>query len=135
VTYTPNPGFVGVDTFTYSIDDGNGGTDTGTVRVRVNTKPSLGISHASVMEGNSGTTPMTFNVTLSSALEGDLTFDYTTIDGTAVAGTDYTLTAGTMVIPAGQTSATITVQVIGNTVYQTNRNFAVELSNVLYHAA
>jgi len=33
--YTPFPGFTGVDTFSYAIDDGNGGTDTGTVNVVV----------------------------------------------------------------------------------------------------
>jgi hypothetical protein len=33
--YTPNPGFNGSDTFTYIIDDGNGGTDSATVTVRV----------------------------------------------------------------------------------------------------
>ena len=31
ITYTPNPGFLGVDTFEYTISDGNGGTDTATV--------------------------------------------------------------------------------------------------------
>ena len=35
VTYTPNPGFSGLDSFVYGIDDGNGGTDTGTVSVTV----------------------------------------------------------------------------------------------------
>lgn len=36
VSYKPNKGFTGVDTFTYTISDGKGGTDTGTVRVTVN---------------------------------------------------------------------------------------------------
>ncbi len=36
VTYTPDPGFYGGDLFTYTISDGNGGTDTGTVSVTVN---------------------------------------------------------------------------------------------------
>jgi CshA-type fibril repeat protein len=35
VTYTPNPGFTGEDTFTYEISDGNGGTDTATVTVTI----------------------------------------------------------------------------------------------------
>ena len=33
--YTPNAGFTGVDTFTYEISDGSGGTDTATVTVFV----------------------------------------------------------------------------------------------------
>jgi len=35
LTYTPNPGFVGVDTFTYTISDGNGGVAAATVTVTV----------------------------------------------------------------------------------------------------
>ena len=35
ITYTPATGFVGVDTFAYTISDGNGGTDTATVTVTV----------------------------------------------------------------------------------------------------
>lgn len=34
--YTPNSGFTGVDTFSYTIDDGNGGTDSALVSVSVN---------------------------------------------------------------------------------------------------
>jgi hypothetical protein len=35
-TYTPNPTFSGVDSFTYTADDGNGGTDTATLNITVN---------------------------------------------------------------------------------------------------
>jgi hypothetical protein len=35
VTYTPNPGFDGFDSFSYTIDDGHGATDTATVHVEV----------------------------------------------------------------------------------------------------
>ncbi len=41
VTYTPNIGFVGDDSFTYTIDDGQGGADTATVFVTVS-PPSAG---------------------------------------------------------------------------------------------
>jgi hypothetical protein len=36
VTYTPDPNFNGVDSFTYTISDGKGGTDTANVTVTVN---------------------------------------------------------------------------------------------------
>ncbi|WP_375553565.1 Hint domain-containing protein [Roseovarius mucosus] len=39
VTYTPNAGFSGTDTFDYTISDGNGGTDTATVTVTVGIAP------------------------------------------------------------------------------------------------
>jgi hypothetical protein len=35
ITYQPNPEFAGVDSFTYTISDGRGGTDSATVRVIV----------------------------------------------------------------------------------------------------
>jgi hypothetical protein len=35
VTYTPEAGFRGVDSFTYEVSDGRGGTDTGTVSLEV----------------------------------------------------------------------------------------------------
>ena len=36
LTYEPDPDFTGEDTITYTVDDGNGGTDTATVTVTVN---------------------------------------------------------------------------------------------------
>ncbi len=36
VLYTPDPGYDGPDSFTYTLDDGNGGTATGTVNLTVN---------------------------------------------------------------------------------------------------
>ncbi len=35
ITYTPNSGFIGTDTFTYVLSDGEGGTDTATVTITV----------------------------------------------------------------------------------------------------
>ncbi|MFI8604322.1 Ig-like domain-containing protein, partial [Cellulophaga baltica] len=35
ITYTPNPGFTGSDQITYTINDGNGGTDSGLINITV----------------------------------------------------------------------------------------------------
>jgi hypothetical protein len=51
-------------------------------------------------------TPGQFLVTRTGTDTSDLTVDYT-VAGTAVAGTDYTALSGSVVIPAGQTTATI----------------------------
>ncbi len=40
VTYQPDNGFIGSDSFTYTISDGRGGSDTATVRVTVNPPPN-----------------------------------------------------------------------------------------------
>ncbi len=43
VVYTPPGGFIGTDTLTYTISDGNGGTDTTSIQVLVGTPPLDGI--------------------------------------------------------------------------------------------
>jgi len=35
IVYTPNPGFTGIDSFVYTVDDGLGGADIATVEVTV----------------------------------------------------------------------------------------------------
>ena len=41
VVYTPNANWVGLDTLTYSISDGNGGTDNGTIYVQSGTSAQI----------------------------------------------------------------------------------------------
>ena len=44
VTYTPNPGVNGSDSFAYTIADGNGGEDTAVVNVAVQEASSAGFA-------------------------------------------------------------------------------------------
>ncbi len=41
IRYTPTPGYLGADTFTYTVDDGRGGTATATVTVTVANDPPV----------------------------------------------------------------------------------------------
>src|SRR5262249_16627922 len=91
--------------------------------------PTISISNASVTEGDSGTVNMTFTVTLSNPSAFTTTVDFVTANGTAVAGTDYNAATGTVTFAPGQTSQPVSVQVIGNTLFQANRQFTVNLSN------
>ncbi|HYK22899.1 MAG TPA: Calx-beta domain-containing protein, partial [Pyrinomonadaceae bacterium] len=50
-------------------------------------------------------------------------------NGTATAGSDYVASSGTVTIPAGATSATITIPIIGDTAVEPNETFNVNLSN------
>jgi VCBS repeat-containing protein len=55
-SYTPNPDFVGTDSFTYSVSDGNGGTTLGTISVTVtNTNDAPTTSSATVAGQEDGT--------------------------------------------------------------------------------
>src|SRR5207249_1084820 len=76
--------------------------------------PSLSINDVTITEGNTGTRAMTFTVSLSAAFNQTVTVSYATADGTATAGSDYQAAGGTLTIPAGQTSGTITVWVNGD---------------------
>src|SRR5262249_31319022 len=52
-------------------------------------EPRVGISDASVVEGNDGTTLMTFIVSLGPASDEAVTVNFATANGTAAAGEDY----------------------------------------------
>jgi hypothetical protein len=99
------------------------------------TPPQLSIADASVAEGDSGTTALTFTVSLDQAAGAPVYFIYSTSDDTATAGEDYTAVVnGFGVIPAGQTSTTITVNVLGDTVYENggvDETFNVTLTNAI----
>ncbi len=52
-------------------------------------------------EGNAGTAALTFTVTLGAASAQVVTVNYATADGTALAGSDYTATSGTLTFAPG----------------------------------
>lgn len=91
---------------------------------------SISIDDVTVAEGNAGTTTASFTVTLSSASNDKvITVDYTTNDGTATAGSDYTATAGTLTFNIGDTTKTIDVTVNGDLIDEDDETFTVDLSN------
>ena len=90
---------------------------------------NLRINDVSRAEGNSGTTPFTFTVSLNALSSAPVTVKYATANGTALAGTDYTAASGTLTIPAGQISRTVTINVIGDTANEPWEYFLVNLSN------
>jgi len=95
------------------------------------TQPTIAINDVTLTEGNSGSTNAVFTVSLSNAYYLPISFDFTTVDGTAtVANNDYTLTAGTAVsIPSGSSTYAISVPIIGDTNVEPDENFTVALSN------
>lgn len=107
-------------------------TATGTILnddVVVVTPPTVSIGNASKTEGNSGTANMSFTATLSKAATVPVTVDYATSNGTATAGSDYVAGSGTVTFAAGQTSQTVNVGIIGDTVVEPDETFNVTLSN------
>ena len=90
------------------------------------TELSLGPINSTVNETD-GTTVLTVNLSLASS--GTITVDYATSDITAVAGMDYTAASGTLTFTPGETSKTITITLLNDTVYELTEHFRVTLSN------
>ena len=104
------------------IADGQG---VGTI---LDDEPRISINDVTVTEGNTGTVNATFTVTLSVAYDEAVIVPYTTANGSATAGSDYTAKSGNVTIAAGITSNTFTVLVTGDRLAEPTENFLVNLS-------
>ncbi|NJK73659.1 MAG: DUF4347 domain-containing protein [Microcoleus sp. SU_5_6] len=90
-----------------------------------------------ISEGNSGTTPVAFTITSNGSTEIASTVDYT-IGGTATNGSDYnniggtsgaTAATGKITFSAGETSKTITLDVLGDADIEGDETVSIALSN------
>jgi CSLREA domain-containing protein len=118
---------------------GSPGAATGTI-TNDDAKPTLTIGDRIANEGNTGTTNFVFTVTKSGSTDVPVTVNFATADGVTNAatggascgpGVDYVTQSGMLTFPAtgtGSTSQTITVSVCGDTTFETNETFFVELS-------
>src|SRR5262249_39637347 len=89
---------------------------------------ALSVNDASVVEGNSGTAGVVFTLSLSAASTQTVTVNYATAPGTATSGSDYQSLSGALAFSPGQTSKTVTVWAIGDTVQESNETFTLNLS-------
>ncbi|HKN40171.1 MAG TPA: Calx-beta domain-containing protein, partial [Acidimicrobiia bacterium] len=105
-----------------------GGTTTVTI-VDDDAPPTVSIGDAEIVEPDSGTAGMSFTVSLSAESGKTVAVDYATKDGTALHPGDYAQKTGTLSIAPGVRSATITVNVVGDTTAEHTETFTVELSN------
>jgi predicted extracellular nuclease len=95
---------------------------------------TLSIDDVTHAEGDGGTTDFTFTVSLSApAPVGGVTFDIATSDGTAlVADLDYDMKALTsQSIAEGLTDYSFTVTVNGDTKYEADETFKVDVTNIV----
>ncbi len=107
---------------------------TGIIRGEDNTAaPAMWISDASVIEGDTGTRAMIFNVGLSRpAPVGGVSFDIATADGSAKAGSDYvSRSANGLSIPAGQTSTSFAISINGDGDVEQHETFTVEVAHIV----
>ncbi|MDZ4267955.1 MAG: Calx-beta domain-containing protein [Mycobacterium sp.] len=91
--------------------------------------PNLSVADATANETDSGTTQMTFLVTLSTASATPVTVTYVTSNGTATAGVDYAARAGTLTFAPGVLSQQVSVSITGDATVESNETFTLTLSN------
>ncbi|MEM8590115.1 MAG: cellulase family glycosylhydrolase [Pseudomonadota bacterium] len=99
--------------------DGGGGADPAPEPL-----PTVSVGDAAASEED-GT--ITFTVTLSEAAAEDVVVSYQTVAGSAVAGSDFVAAQSQVVIAAGQTSATVTVQLANDDTPEATEQFELRL--------
>ena len=119
------------ETVVVDIQSVTNGTESGTQQQMTtitddDPKPSLSVDDPTEDEDKG---PMTFTVSLSAVSGLDVSFDYTTSDGTGEAGKDYTTTTGKLTIPAGAPQGTIDVPLLDDALHELTETFTLDLSN------
>ena len=107
-----------------------GATKASTVTITNDDLPAVSISPVTtaVAEGNSGSKTVNFTVALSQASKNPVTVSYSTADGSAKAGQDYTAASGTLTFTAGQTSKQVSLIVLGDRTVEANETLTLTLS-------
>jgi hypothetical protein len=90
---------------------------------------TLTVSDATVIEGNSGFTSLSFTVQLGGPTRAAATVSYTTANGTAIAPGDFGETSGTLSLGKGNRIRTVVVQVVGDTLDEADETLTLQLSN------
>jgi Calx-beta domain/CARDB len=91
--------------------------------------PSLRISDVRHAEGNSGTTDFTFRITLSHVSGRTIHVNFRTLNGSAVAPSDYRARNDQLTINPNTPYRTVTVKVNGDRIHEANETFKLRLSS------
>ncbi|MEI7546056.1 MAG: Calx-beta domain-containing protein, partial [Mycobacteriaceae bacterium] len=123
------------ETFTVTLSKPSGATittatATGTITDSntAGAAPKVSIADLAVTEGNGEHAHFMFTATLDKASATPVTVNYATANGTATAGVDYTASSGTITFAPGETTQTVHVGIIGDTVVEPSETFTVTLS-------
>ncbi len=89
---------------------------------------TVSIENASytVNEGNS----VSINIIRTGGTKGSITIDYTTLNGNALSGTNFTAKSGTLTFADGESSKIITISTLSNSAYAGDKRFYIELKNI-----
>ena len=141
LTYTPADGYVGPDSFKFTVTDTGDGTAPAltsaeaTVSISVLRLPGLHARDARVAEPVSGQAQMLFTLVLDRAPTAPVSVNFTTEDepagtGKAVAGGDYAASGGAITFQPGERMKLVAVAVLQDAAAEPDETFRLRLSNV-----
>jgi len=93
--------------------------------------PLLHLDNLSTSEGNSGTTNAQVLLWLDGPVGIPLSLDYATSDGTALSGSDYVFTSGSVTIPIDGTNAAVPVPIVGDIRWEPTETLAFNITNLV----
>ncbi len=123
------------ETFSLSLENvSGGGTLGGQTNITVNLQdndplPGLSVANYSVAEGNDGLKTINVSLTLLAASGRTVSVNYAAQNGTATAPSDYLPATGSISFTAGETSKTIQLSIVGDTIFELDETFSLVLSN------
>ncbi len=110
-----------------------GAAASATVNIADNDVPNLPIidlsANQTVVEGITSPQNVTYTVTLSSDSTDTITVQYATGNNTAIAGSDYTATNGTLTFVPGVTSQDIIIPILNDSLNEPQETFNLTLSS------
>src|SRR5262249_20934877 len=94
--------------------------------------PLISIGDTSMVEGNAGIADMVYNIRLSTPAASEVFYSVSAVpaSSTAVVLLDYSLTSFSGMIPVGQTSASVTVRVVGDLEVEPDETVVLRLGTV-----
>ena len=128
--YGPDGGISGtIDEFALFDEVLDAATITDLMNNGVNIKPTIEFDSAE-SDALESVSPALVTVTINRPAEGrNYGVSYAVTGGTATAGDDYTLAAGTLTFAPGQTSKTISIEVVNDGVDEDDETIEITLSN------
>ena len=133
--YTPDPNFNGEDSFTVTVDDGNGGTATQTVSVSVTPVEDtyeLSADDVEAAEGDTDGNTMVFELKLDRApFDEDVVVNVVSQNGTATAGDDFEAVDTQLTFLAGEDTVELTVNLLGDNIAGIDEVFTLLISGEL----
>ena len=121
---------IGLVLFISACSSGSSGGGGGITPAPSNPTTTISITPNQIEEGNDGTTDLVFTVSTNIINENkDISFRYSTNNGTAAAGEDFIQKEGAATIKAGDTTTTVAIAIIGDTKVERDETFDIILSN------